>query len=422
MGSILNGLKGTSFRSNGSGGFSRVDGVIDVIGSAGNFGSFGLDPSLFGGDLGGLGDSIADLDQESQPEETTAPDEQPKAPLTVNQINDLVKERDAAYAEVNNNPNLTTAEANTAKQGITGALLTTAGIPFDPDTLDPFSLSDGSGPISNRWEVIEGSAAPSGGGASAAGAIASILDSIGGGGGNSGGDTVAEPTPAAQPPASDVIATPVPMPIIDPIESWVYSAAGDVFTSNTTGEALPADGSQDIPLNDGGTYTILSNSTGTSGTAEHTVVDEAGQPVGNLTGNGGGFSVAPTASTGSTGGLDTIGVPSAPSPVNTPVQAPTGSTGGGVALEDIVVNTSSDVNTPVQFPTNNTAGTNGTGNGSGDGKDGTDGRDGVDGSSPSITQTLFGSDLISLTPISGNITEARRFAPRRRRSTLFGER
>jgi hypothetical protein len=422
MGSILNGLKGTSFRSNGSGGFSRVDGVIDVIGSAGGFGSFDLDPSLFGGDLGGLGDSIADLDQESQPEETTPPDELPKAPLTENQINDLIKERDAAYKDIDSRPNLTTAEANIAKQGITGALLTAAGVPFDPDTLDPFSLSDGSGLISNRWEVIEGSAAPSGGGVSAAGAIASILDNIGGGGGNSGGDTVAEPTPAAQPPASDVLATPVPMPIVDPIESWVYDAAGDVFTSNTTGEALPANGSQDIPLNDGGTYTILSNSAGTSGTAEHTVVDEAGQPVGNLTGNGSGFSVAPTASTGSTGGLDTIGVPSTPSPVNTPVQAPTGVGGGSpvFATEPTPTATPTINSTPTPTSTPGTGG--GTGNGSGDGEDGTDGRDGVNGSSPSITQTLFGSDLISLTPISGDITEARRFAPRRRRSTLFGER
>jgi hypothetical protein len=513
------------------GGFDPViDGVIDVYGnSGGGFGDFGLDSSLFGGDLGGLNGATGDFGEDVVETPTAAndpnnPNNMPKAQMTKKQYDAYVKEWSDAQRAIDNRNDITTAEGDVLKREVTEAVLNTAGIPYDGDTFDYKTLTDqatGGGLLNSRIDIIEGDSAS----ASASGAIASILGSIGSvmsGGSidssssntvddasNSSSNSPAAPTGAnggvtdnSAASGDSVLGTDA-SPVVDPLESWEYNAADDVFTSNSTGESIPANGSQNVPLDDGGTYTILTNSTGTSGTAEHTVVNEAGQAVGKAVDTGTGIAIVPI------GGF-----------LDNPILSASGTTDG---LADIVVNTTSDVNTPVKTTTDNTGDKGDTGNtdntdntgdkgdkgdtgndgldgldggdgldgndgldggdgldgndgldggdgldgndgldggdgldgsdgldggdgldgndgldgGNGldggdgtDGTDGTDGGDGTDGSdgaqgiagvSPSITQTLFGADLAKLTPITGDITAAKRFAPRRRRTTLFGD-
>jgi hypothetical protein len=398
------------------------------------------------------------------------PNDAPKAQLTEEQIKALVQERDAAYKAIDNNDSLTSEEALALKKEVTSAILVTAGVPFDAATLDPVTLSDSSGTISTRWDVVEGDAAS--GGSSAASAIDTILSAIGGlggmiGGGSassevaSGGSTGGTTAPAPQPAPAPEPATQAPQTdVVTPEESWTYDAGNNVFVSSATSEAYPAGDTTDVPLADGGVYTVRPdlNADG-SVIAEH-VVDANGNKVAQVADSGGTAVLvplpapepapapalapepAPAPAPAPAPELAPAPAPApapepapapapafepAPAPAPEPAPEPAPAPAPEPALETLITRTPTFTPAPTSTPTpadidggapSGTGTRDGDGTGDGDG-DGT-GSNGLFGTSPTITAALFGDDIIKLTPVTGDIIKPMQFGRRQRRPTLFG--
>jgi hypothetical protein len=191
-------------------------------------------------------------------------------------------------------------------------------------------------------------------------------------------------------------------------ETWTYDKATDSFISTVRGDSIPRTGDADVPLRDGGEYSVRPVA-GTEGvTAEHVVDEESGESVGAFTIDiltglptlkkiTDETVITDTTDTAVNGTAD-VG-PAAPTGVDDSGTA----TGGGISVTGTL---SGDKYAGVSRNGGgtlvlNTAGTDGTDGADGqdgaDGKDGRDGKDGKDG----LTGLLALSSIA--TPIADEI-------------------
>ena len=443
------------------GGFDPIGEIFATGGSQGGFNDLFADPNLFNGDLGGLDSGSGGFGEDIVMDAPLPPDEQPKAVLTPQELDDLVKKRDAAYKVIDNNPDLTTEQANQVKKAITGAILTAAGVAYDPDTLDPVTLSDGSGLISDRWEIATDNSASSGGAVAAAqSGIASILSSMGGGGSSTAsteGSTASTTTTDSGASANTGGTTEAAASDVG-TGDWVYDADAGVFRQSGGIETIiPVPGT----YTDGQvvSYTDIADIFDSYG--QNTTTNTANTPTSTdtATGTGNGTISTPLLPTVDYGGLSVTVTPPFNGPLHTVEPLPTstsdgtnnndgagdgldsgsgtgsgagdgsdsdsgtgsgaGSSAGGPsdapepALGPAPGSTLVPVPEPTPGPTPGPSdGAGGGGGGGGPRRPRSNGR--------SITDTLFGDDLVKLTPISGDIITARQFGRRQRRPTLFG--
>ena len=385
---------------------------------AGSITSYGTQGGMLGGtlvDIGSVYNSLSDSGgvmaaardaQESVGTgitDTVDPSKASKKNLTSSEVDAIVKRSDEIRSS---------AMSNKDKKIALSELLTGAGIPHDPNSLDPYSPSDNFGLLSQRINIVDPVSTVAASGGAIGGGISGVLESVianaaaadaaGGGqteepvdltadttanklltGGNGSLGDSAELGTVSQDPIVDQAT------VSDVNETWTYNKATDSFISSTRGDSVRNAGNAD--LKDGGVYAVTPV-LGTDGVVAENVVDtETNEPVGvfSIDINTGLPTITkPVDTVGSSGDGDTFNTVG--DTLNTGETLTVGdTTGGDTAGDDITngnttggddFNTATDNNNTGQVLTvGDTTATVIKGNDGTDGTDGNDGNDGNDG-------------------------------------------